>query len=230
MYFNCASLEDNFVKIEENKESRIDEDNLEEILKSVSHIDTRGSDHVNKIHQMYDKADNKNQDLKFTLFKEWVLTIDELVEIKPIRRNIFSADFDKNKTPKREQQIVRRYEEPKDGEDSKISLLTIYSQLSIADRGSLTNQEKWNKPRKLINLGTNDENENEDEKNYRILDFSWIKKFESSDSTLQKDSSMPEIYTDMPLKKDIQTSQEVKCKTTGSLKEQHQDCDISNTP
>ena len=69
LYLICASL-DNFVKIEENKGSDIDEDNLEESLKNVSNIGTRGSDHVNKIHKMYEKVDNKNQDPKFTSFKE----------------------------------------------------------------------------------------------------------------------------------------------------------------
>ena len=82
----------------------------------------------------------------------------------------------------------------------------------------------------MIDLGTNDGNENNDENNNRILDFSSIKKFESSDSTLRKDNSMSEIYNGVPLKKDIQNSPEVKYKATGSLEKQHQDCDISNEP
>lgn len=188
---------DNFVKIEENKESENDEDdNMEELLKSVSNKGTRGSENVNGIHQMYEKVENKPQDSKFISFKEWVLTIDELVESRPKRRNIFSADFDKKKTPKREQQIVRRYEDPKDDEESKMSLLTISNHLSIADKGSLLDHERSNRQRKIVESGLNDEND----KQNQILDFSSIKKFESSDSTLRKDSSMPDIYTDMPLK------------------------------
>lgn len=142
------------------------------------------------------------------------------MESQNVRRKRLSEDFDKKKTPKREQNAWR-YDETDENEDSKISFLTASNRQSMMDKGN--NNDKA----KLVQVDLNHDNEHHDDKNHQILDFSSIKKFESSDSTLRKDSSTPDLYTDMPLQKDIEMSPEVKWKPSGSSDRHQQNSDLN---
>lgn len=130
-----------------------------------------------------------------------MLTIDELQDSKIQVKTSMPEDFEKKKTPKREQ-AVSRYAEAKDEEESKMSLLTISNRMSTMEKASLFDLDRSGKRQ----ISGSEPQKMKNGEKHEVLDFSSIQKFESSDSTLRKDSMTPELNLDIPEFKDNEVS------------------------
>jgi hypothetical protein len=98
----------------------------------------------------------------------------------------------------------------------------IHSQMSFSTLSNRKSEnrsdngvESYQKSRLRVSMPQKKENE-EPNQNQDILDFSSIKKFEESSSTLRKDNSVPELYCSMPNRNHIEMSPEVNSKNKRS--------------
>ena len=85
-----------------------------------------------------------------------------------------------------------------------VIFLVILLFLAHWNKNNSSNKKKRSKSKSISDHNNNNQNE--------ILDFSSIKKFEESESTMHKDSSVPDLYGSLPIHKDVEESPEVKSK------------------
>lgn len=134
-------------------------------------------------------------DPKYSTFRQdskGILTLDELIQ-------------ENRSTPSKETRVKKASENAK---DSPMSFSTLSNKKSKSEleshllgdsigRHSITINSK--KPKDDANVN-------------KIEDFSSIKKFEESGSTLRKDNSNPDFYGSLPISKNIELSPEIKSK------------------
>ena len=177
------------------QEEQIQTNEMEKSLKDVKFsipIDSIRTE--NKSHSSSSDVDHKYR--TFRQGGKGILTLDELIQ------------NDNSSTPSKNHK--RMYEIEKNPNHSQISFSTLSNQKSDnrSAMGGYNNPDCHSKRAEKTSDVVNNE----------FFDFSSIKKFEESESTLRKDNSVPELYTSLPIRNTIEMSPEANSKNKRSSK------------